>query len=128
MYEVGSVINDPTLIRLFKSKVGEGKILIVNESNLTQIAEYVKGRTGIDNLEIFTKALEGKKEVIKNEKETGEETTNTTSETSTEPKKEEEIVAPVVTPQVVTPPVVTPQVVRPIVVTGVRPVVNTLVK
>lgn len=58
MYLVGSVIEDPTKIRLFKSKVNEGKIIKVNEVNLDRVAEYIESRTGVDIKEAFKKRKE----------------------------------------------------------------------
>lgn len=60
VYAVGSIIEDPTTIRLFKSKVNEGKIVAVNEQNINHIAEYIYNRVGID----IKKALVKDKPVI----------------------------------------------------------------
>jgi hypothetical protein len=45
-YGVGSIIEDPTAIKLFKSKVAEGKIIEVTEDNLQSVAAYIKARSG----------------------------------------------------------------------------------
>ena len=37
-YSVGSIIEDPTAIKRFKSKVNEGKIVVVTEGNLQSVA------------------------------------------------------------------------------------------
>ena len=57
-YAVGTVIADPTAIRLYKSKVREGKIVEVNEHNLPKLTEWLESRTGIDFTESFEAALE----------------------------------------------------------------------
>lgn len=55
-YGVGSIIEDPTAIKRFKSKVAEGKIIVVTEDNLQSVAAYIKARSGVDILPGFTKA------------------------------------------------------------------------
>jgi hypothetical protein len=52
-YGVGSVIEDPTKIKRFKSKVKEGKIVSVDKDNLEHMAKYIKVRTGTDIREHF---------------------------------------------------------------------------
>jgi hypothetical protein len=54
-YGVGSIIEDPTAIKRFKSKVTEGKIIAVTEDNLQSVAAYIKARSGVDILPGFTK-------------------------------------------------------------------------
>lgn len=54
-YGVGSIIEDPTAIKRFKSKVNEGKIIVVSEDNLQTVAAYIKARSGVDILPEFTK-------------------------------------------------------------------------
>ncbi len=54
-YSVGSVIEDPTAIKRFKSKVNEGKVIVVTEDNLQSVAAYIKARSGVDILPGFTK-------------------------------------------------------------------------
>jgi hypothetical protein len=54
-YGVGSTIIDPTVIKRFKSKVNEGKIIVVTEDNLQTVAAYIKARSGVDILPGFTK-------------------------------------------------------------------------
>lgn len=39
-YAVGTVIEDPTALRLFKQKVADGKILLVTEQNLESTIHY----------------------------------------------------------------------------------------
>jgi membrane protein involved in colicin uptake len=56
MYEVGSVIPDPTLIRFFKTKLRDKKIVEVNGANFSKIAEYIKVRAGIDITERLSEA------------------------------------------------------------------------
>ena len=55
-YGVGSIIVDPTAIKRFKSKVNEGKIIVVTEDNLQTVAAYIKARSKVDILPGFTKA------------------------------------------------------------------------
>jgi hypothetical protein len=54
-YGVGSIIEDPTAIKRFKSKVNEGKVIVVSEDNLQTVAAYIKARSGVDILPGFTK-------------------------------------------------------------------------
>jgi hypothetical protein len=54
-YGVGSIIEDPTAIKRFKSKINEGKIIAVTEDNLQSVAAYIKARSGVDILPGFTK-------------------------------------------------------------------------
>ena len=54
-YGVGSIIEDPTAIKRFKSKVNEGKIIVVTKDNLQSVAAYIKARSGVDILPGFTK-------------------------------------------------------------------------
>ena len=54
-YGVGSIIEDPTVVKRFKSKVNEGKIIVVSEDNLRSVASYIKARSGVDILPEFTK-------------------------------------------------------------------------
>ena len=54
-YGVGSIIKDPTAIKRFKSKVNEGKIIVVSDDNLQTIAAYIKARSNVDILPKFTK-------------------------------------------------------------------------
>ena len=54
-YGVGSIIEDPTAIKRFKSKVAEGKIIVVTEDNLQSVAAYIKARSGVNILPGFTK-------------------------------------------------------------------------
>lgn len=54
-YDVGSIIEDPTAIKRFKSKVNEGKIVVVTKDNLQSVAAYIKARSGVDILPGFTK-------------------------------------------------------------------------
>lgn len=54
-YGVGSIIKDPTAIKRFKSKVNEGKIIVVSDDNLQAAAAYIKARSGVDILPGFTK-------------------------------------------------------------------------
>ena len=54
-YGVGSIIEDPTAIKRFKSKVNEGKVIVVSEDNLQTVAAYIKARSNVDILPKFTK-------------------------------------------------------------------------
>ena len=54
-YGVGSIIEDPTAVKRFKSKVNEGKVIVVSEDNLQTVAAYIKARSGVDILPGFTK-------------------------------------------------------------------------
>ena len=59
-YGVGSIIKDPTAIKRFKSKVNEGKIIVVSDDNLQAVAAYIKARSNVDILPKFTKPTETK--------------------------------------------------------------------
>ena len=61
VFLMGSVISDPTEIRLFRSKVREGKIIEVKEQDLPHIAEYVESRTGVNPIEVFKELVSTKK-------------------------------------------------------------------
>ena len=54
-YGVGFIIEDPTTIKRFKSKVNEGKVIVVSEDNLQTVAAYIKARSNVDILPRFTK-------------------------------------------------------------------------
>lgn len=54
-YGVGSIIEDPTAIKRFKSKVNEGKVIKVSDDNLQTVAAYIKARSNVDILPRFTK-------------------------------------------------------------------------
>ena len=54
-YGIGSIIEEPTAIKRFKSKVNEGKVIVVTEDNLQSVAAYIKARSGVDILPGFTK-------------------------------------------------------------------------
>jgi len=55
-YGVGSIIEDPTAIKRFKSKVNEGKIIVVTKDNLQTVAAYIKARSNVDILPKFIKS------------------------------------------------------------------------
>ena len=59
-YGVGSIIEDPTAIKRFKSKVNEGKVIVVSEDNLQTVAAYIKARSNVDILQKFAKPTETK--------------------------------------------------------------------
>ena len=54
-YGVGSIIEDPTAIKRFKSKVNEGKVIVVSEDNLQTVAAYIKAKSNVDILPKFAK-------------------------------------------------------------------------
>lgn len=47
-YPVGSVITDPTGIRLFKLKVNDDKVMTVTEQNLDRVIHFFKERFALD--------------------------------------------------------------------------------
>ena len=57
-YAVGSVITDPTAVKMFKSKLKEKRILEVTDTNLAHFAEYLKVRMGVDFTPVWQAALE----------------------------------------------------------------------
>lgn len=59
VYSAGTIIEDPAVIPLYKSKVGEGKIVEVDEHNIDHVATYLKYRRGVENAyEILRAALD----------------------------------------------------------------------
>lgn len=44
---VGSTIEDPTVIKHFKSRLAEGKIIVVDEHNYSARAKYFKDKFGV---------------------------------------------------------------------------------
>jgi hypothetical protein len=56
-YGVGSIIEDPTAIKRFKSKVNEGKVIVVSDDNLQTVAAYIKARSNADILPKFAKTV-----------------------------------------------------------------------
>ena len=64
-YGVGSIIEDPTAIKRFKSKVNEGKVIVVSEDNLQTVAAYIKARSNVDILPRFTKSKDTEPELPK---------------------------------------------------------------
>lgn len=59
VYPAGTIIEDPAGIPLYKSKVGEGKIVEVDEHNIERVATYLKYRRGVENAyEILRAALD----------------------------------------------------------------------
>lgn len=61
LYLLGSIIVDPNEIRLFRSKVREGKIIEVKKEDLPRMAEYVESRTGVNPLSTFKEYLDNEK-------------------------------------------------------------------
>lgn len=47
VFTVGSTIEDPTVIKHFKSRLAEGKIIVVDEHNYTARAKYFKDKFGV---------------------------------------------------------------------------------
>jgi hypothetical protein len=56
-YGIGSIIEDPTAIKRFKSKVNEGKVIVVSDDNLQTVAAYIKARSNVDILPKFAKTV-----------------------------------------------------------------------
>jgi hypothetical protein len=56
-YALGSIITDPSAIKFFNTKLREGKIVEVNESNAEHIAEYVTAKTGENPIESYKELL-----------------------------------------------------------------------
>ena len=54
-YGVGSIIEDPTAIKRFKSKINEGKVIVVSKDNLQTVAAYIKAKSNVDILPKFAK-------------------------------------------------------------------------
>lgn len=68
-YGVGSIIEDPTAIKRFKSKINEGKVIVVSEDNLQSVAAYIKARSNVDILPKFAKPTKTKPTEIKLDQE-----------------------------------------------------------
>ena len=64
-YGVGSIIEDPTAIKRFKSKINEGKVIVVSDDNLQSVAAYIKARSNVDILPKVTKSKDIKPELPK---------------------------------------------------------------
>lgn len=47
VFTVGSTIEDPTVIKHFKSRLAEGKIIVVDEHNYAARTKYFKDRFGV---------------------------------------------------------------------------------
>ena len=47
VFTVGSTIEDPTVIKHFKSRLAEDKIIVVDEHNYSARAEYFKDKFGV---------------------------------------------------------------------------------
>jgi hypothetical protein len=58
-YAAGTVITDPAAIRLFRSKVNDGKVIKVDEHNLDSTIAYFSVRVGVDVAESLTAAVKG---------------------------------------------------------------------
>lgn len=56
-YAAGSIIKEPAVVRLFRSKVAEGKIVIVDEHNIDKISDYLLYKQGVDVKELLKGAL-----------------------------------------------------------------------
>jgi hypothetical protein len=60
----GTIIEEPEKINLYRNKVREGKIVVVDEHNVDDVAEYLDYRQGIEIKSVLYEALG-----IKNEHE-----------------------------------------------------------
>lgn len=47
-YPVGSIIEDPTAIKLYKTKVKDKKIIDVDEHNVDDVSYYLLAKHGVD--------------------------------------------------------------------------------
>ncbi|MNB69312.1 hypothetical protein D3C75_158400 [compost metagenome] len=56
-YAAGTVITDPAAIRLFRTKVNEGKIVEVDEHNIDRVSEYLLHKRGVDAKDRLDEAL-----------------------------------------------------------------------
>lgn len=58
VYSAGTIIKDPAEITLFKNRMREGKIALVDEHNVEQFAVFLSYRYGVEGaLEKLTNAL-----------------------------------------------------------------------
>lgn len=56
-YAAGTVITDPAAIRLYKTKVAEGKIVEVDEHNIDRVSEYLLHKQGEEAKALFDKGF-----------------------------------------------------------------------
>lgn len=59
-HTAGSVISEPAVIKRFKGKVAEGKIIEVTEHNYDAAAKYFKSKYGVDIPPVTNKVTENK--------------------------------------------------------------------
>ena len=59
---VGTVISDPTVIKHFKSRFAEGKLVEVNEHNFESYYNFFKKKYGVDLPKLQSKEVEVAKE------------------------------------------------------------------
>ncbi|MNU34904.1 hypothetical protein D3C71_234910 [compost metagenome] len=52
-YAAGTVITDPAAIRLYRTKVAEGKIVEVDEHNIDRVSEYLLHKQGEEAKALF---------------------------------------------------------------------------
>lgn len=65
VYSAGDVIVNPADITLYRTKVREGKIVLIDEHNLEQYATYLTYKHGVEGaLETLTEALAATKPVV----------------------------------------------------------------
>lgn len=58
VYTAGTVIDNPAVIKRFKGKLAEGKIIEVTEQNYSGVAAYFKAKYGVDIAPIEAKPAE----------------------------------------------------------------------
>ena len=104
-YALGSIITDPSAIKFFRTKLREGKIVEVDESNAERIAEYVNAKTNVNPIEDFKSAIEeANKKAIEAVAEKAKESAETIVSTP-----ESKVVVPPAIAKIITKPVVTPK-------------------
>ena len=86
VFTVGSTIEDPTVIKHFKSRLAEGKIIVVDEHNYAARAKYFKDRFGV-TLPSLEKPAESHEEKVEKPEESHEEKVEKQAVAYTEEKK-----------------------------------------
>lgn len=71
-HPVGSIITDPTGIRLFKLKVSDGKVVEITDNNLENLTDFFKVRIGIDLPAVIEDTLANLPEVTTEQPESTE--------------------------------------------------------
>ena len=115
-YAAGSVITDPAEIRLYKTKVKDGRIIDVYEQDVDDISEYFLSKMGVDIKESLLKAFADQRaEEEAAKKATEEEAARIAAEEATEEAERlkaeaaKKVAEEAIKPKAQTPPPATPE-------------------